>query len=67
MFPIVVSPPLVYSAASAVMLYARSSGLHDRRVLFDAAANWLVYGFPAIAAATAAVLIVAGIRLIVRR
>jgi hypothetical protein len=36
-------------------------------VLFDAAANWLVYGFPAIAAATAAVLIIAGIRLIVRR
>ena len=30
-------------------------------------ANWLVYGFPAIAAATAAVLIIAGIRLIARR
>jgi len=33
-------------------------------VLLDAAANWLVYGFPAIAGATAAVLIIAGIRLI---
>ena len=46
------------------MLYFRSGGLHDRQVLFDGAANWLVYGFPAIAAATAAVLIIAGIRLI---
>jgi hypothetical protein len=67
MFPIVIAPPIVYSLASAVMLYIRSGGLNDRRVLYDAAANWLVYGFPAIAAATAAVLIIAGIRLIVHR
>jgi len=38
-----------------------------RRALYDAASNWLVYGFPAIAAATAAVLIIAGVRLIIRR
>ena len=63
MFPVVVAPPLVYFAASAVMLYARSGGLNDRKVLLDAAANWLVYGFPAIAGATAAVLIIAGIRM----
>ncbi|MGI8759971.1 MAG: DUF6542 domain-containing protein [Jatrophihabitantaceae bacterium] len=67
MFPVVVAPPIVYAVASGAMLYVRSGGLHDRRALFDAAANWLVYGFPAIAAATAAVLIIAGIRLIVRR
>lgn len=67
MFPVVVAPPLVYFAASAVLLYTRSSGLHDRKVLLDAAANWLVYGFPAIAGATAAVLIIAGIRLITGR
>jgi CHASE2 domain-containing sensor protein len=67
MFPIVIAPPIVYAGASAAMLYVRSGGLHDRKVLFDAAANWLVYGFPAIAAATAAVLIIAGIRLIARR
>ena len=67
MFPIVIAPPLVYSAASAGMLYLRSGGLHDKKVLFDGAANWLVYGFPAIAAATAAVLIIAGIRLITHR
>jgi hypothetical protein len=67
MFPVVIAPPIVYSAASAAMLYVRSSGLHDKKVLFDAAANWLVYGFPAIAAASAAVLIIAGVRLIARR
>lgn len=67
MFPVVIAPPIVYSAGSAGMLYVRSSGLHDKKVLFDAAANWLVYGFPAIAGATAAVLIIAGIRLIAHR
>jgi hypothetical protein len=67
MFPIVIAPPIVYSLASGGMLYIRSGGLHDRKVLFDGAANWLVYGFPAIAGATAAVLIIAGIRLIIHR
>jgi hypothetical protein len=67
MFPVVIAPPIVYSAAALLWLYVRSSGLHDHRVVFDAAANYLVYGFPAIAAATAAVLIVAGVRLIARK
>jgi hypothetical protein len=57
----------VYSLAAGISLYIRSSGLSDHSVLLDAATNWLVYGFPAIAAATAAVLIIAGIRLILRR
>lgn len=67
MFPVVVAPPIVYSLAAGISLYVRSSGLSDHSVLLDAATNWLVYGFPAIAAATAAVLIIAGIRLILRR
>jgi hypothetical protein len=67
MFPIVISPPIVYSLAAVFQLYLRSSGLHDKKVVLDAAANYLVYGFPAIAAATAAVLIIAGIRLITRK
>ena len=67
MFPVVIAPPLVYSGASGGMLYLRSGGLQDHKVLYDAAANWLVYGFPAIAAATAAVLIIAGIRMITHR
>jgi hypothetical protein len=49
------------------MLYLRSDGLNDHKALYDAAANWLVYGFPAIAGATAAVLIIAGIRMLSRR
>jgi hypothetical protein len=67
MFPIVIAPPIVYSGAAVFQLYVRSSGLNDKKVVLDAAANYLVYGFPAIAAATAAVLIIAGIRLITRK
>jgi hypothetical protein len=67
MFPVVIAPPIVYSAAALFQLYVRSSGLNNRRVILDAAANYLVYGFPAIAAASAAVLIIAGIRLITRK
>lgn len=67
MFPVVIAPPLVYFVASAAKLYFTSNGLKDRAALTDAAANWLVYGFPAIAAATAVVLLIAGVRLIVRR
>jgi hypothetical protein len=67
MFPIVIAPPIVYSVASGAMLYLRSNGLSDHKALYDAAANWLVYGFPAIAGATAAVLIIAGVRMLARR
>jgi Gpi18-like mannosyltransferase len=67
MFPVVIAPPLVYFIASAAKLYLSSNGLKDRAALTDAAANWLVYGFPAIAGATAVVLVVAGVRMIGRR
>ena len=67
MFPIVIAPPIVYSLAAVFQLYLRSSGLHDKKVVLDAAANYLVYGFPAIATATAAVLIIAGARMILRK
>lgn len=67
MFPIVIAPPIVYTVAAVLQLYLRSGGLSNRQVVFDAAANYLVYGFPAIACATAAVLIVSGARLIIRR
>ena len=66
MFGVVIAPPLVYFAASAVKLYL-GGGLHNRKVLLDAASSWLVYGFPAIAGATAVVLVIAGIRMIIRR
>jgi len=67
MFTIVIAPPLVYFVASAGLLYFRSGSLSNRKVLIDYASQWLVYGFPAIAGATAVVLLIAGIRLIVRR
>lgn len=67
MFGVVIAPPLVYLAASASLLYLRTGGLHDRGKLIDAATNWIVYGFPAIAGATAAVLVIAGVRLVTRR
>jgi hypothetical protein len=67
MFSVVIAPPLVYFIASAAKLYITSHGLKDRAALTNAAANWLVYGFPAIAGATAIVLLIAGIRMIFRR
>lgn len=67
MFSVVIAPPLVYFVASAGLLYFRTGGLHNRGKLIDAATNWIVYGFPAIAGATAVVLIIAGIRLMARR
>ena len=67
MFPVVIAPPIVYSGAALLQLYLRSNGLHDRYKVTDAALNYLVYGFPAIAASTAVVLIIAGIRLIARK
>lgn len=67
MFNVVIAPPLVYFAASAGLLYVRTGGLHNRGKLIDAATNWIVYGFPAIAGAMAVVLVVAGIRVMARR
>jgi hypothetical protein len=67
MFPVVIAPPLIYFGASAVLLYFRSGGFKDRGVLIDAVSNWLVYGFPAIAGASAVVLIVAGGRLVLNK
>lgn len=57
---VVFAPPLVYLAASCVaVLLGRGEGGGD---IVDAAASWLVYGFPAIATATGAAALVAGIR-----
>ncbi|MGI8668096.1 MAG: DUF6542 domain-containing protein [Jatrophihabitans sp.] len=67
MFSVVIAPPLVYFVASAGLLYVRTGGLHNRGKLYDAATNWVVYGFPAIAGATAVVLVIAGVRLVAHR
>ncbi|HEX2902459.1 MAG TPA: DUF6542 domain-containing protein [Jatrophihabitans sp.] len=67
MFSVVIAPPLVYLAASAGLLYVRTGGLSSRSKIIDVGTNWIVYGFPAIAGATAVVLVIAGIRLVTRR
>lgn len=57
---VVFAPPLVYVAASALaVLLGRGN---QSGGLIDAATGWLVYGFPAMAAATAAALVVAALR-----
>ncbi|MFL6130065.1 MAG: DUF6542 domain-containing protein [Mycobacteriales bacterium] len=57
---VVLAPPLVYLVASLVaVLLGRGEGGGD---IIDAAASWLVYGFPAMAAATGAAAVIAGIR-----
>ena len=67
MFPIVIAPPIVYTIGAGFQYYLKASGGNASKAKLDAAANYLVYGFPAIATATAAVLIIAGIRMIVRK
>jgi MFS superfamily sulfate permease-like transporter len=57
---VVFAPPLVYLVASAIaVLLGRGEGGGD---IIDAAASWLVYGFPAMGLATGAAAVVAGVR-----
>jgi len=57
---VIFAPPLVYLVASALaVLLGRGQAGGG---LLDAAASWLVYGFPAMAAATGTAALVAGIR-----
>jgi hypothetical protein len=51
---------LVFLAASAVAMLLGRGGSGGG--LIDLAASWLVYGFPAMAAATGVAAVVAGIR-----
>lgn len=67
MFPLVIAPPIVYTLGAGVQYYLKSSGGNSSQAKFNAATNYLVYGFPAIAIASAAVLIIAGVRMILRK
>lgn len=67
MFPIVVAPPLVYIGGKLAAALLRHQNISSRSGLIDIGTNWFVYGFPAIAGATAVVLLVAGIRLVANR
>ena len=67
MFPIVIAPPIVYVGGKFIAASMRHQQFGSRTALVDIATNWLVFGFPAMAAATAVVLLIAGIRLIAGR
>jgi hypothetical protein len=60
---VALAPPLVYVVASMLSVLASPGGLGGLGKLYDAAAGWLVYGFPAMAAATGIAVVIAGIRL----
>ncbi|HVQ93921.1 MAG TPA: DUF6542 domain-containing protein [Mycobacteriales bacterium] len=60
---VVVAPPLIYVLASLISVLVAPGGLGAAGKLYDAAAGWLVYGFPAMASATGIAVVVAGIRL----
>ena len=60
LFTVVFAPPLVFVAASGVaVLLGRGDSAGG---LIDLATSWLVYGFPAMAAATGVALVVALVR-----
>jgi hypothetical protein len=60
---VVLAPPLIYVVASVLSVIASPGGLGGAGRLYDAATGWLLYGFPAIAAATGIAVVIAGIRL----
>ncbi|MGI8882546.1 MAG: DUF6542 domain-containing protein [Jatrophihabitans sp.] len=67
MFPIVIAPPIVFVLGKAFASILRGESLTSHGGLYDAGTNWFVYGFPAIAGATAVVLLIAGVRLLTNR
>ncbi len=67
MFPIVIAPPIVFVLGKLFASILRGNSLTSHGGLYDAATNWFVYGFPAIAGATAVVLLIAGVRLLANR
>jgi hypothetical protein len=67
MFPIVIAPPIVYVAGKLTAAILRHQNITSRTGLVDVATNWFVFGFSAMAGATAIVLVIAGIRLLINR
>jgi hypothetical protein len=65
MFAIVVAPPIVFMLGKLAASTLRHQDLFSRHTRLDIMTNWFVFGFPAIAAATAVVALVAGLRLII--
>jgi hypothetical protein len=54
LYAVVVAPPLIYLAISILAAVPHANGaFSDKKKFLSLAANWLVYGFPEMAAATA--------------
>ncbi len=68
LFAVVVSPPLIYLTVSILATIPHADGAFSSKTKFLAlAANWLVYGFPEMAAATGLAAVIAIIRVLARR
>jgi hypothetical protein len=61
---VVIAPPLIYLFASLISALVAPGGAGK---LYDAAAGWLTYGFPAMGIATSLTVIIAGVRLLADR
>jgi hypothetical protein len=68
LFTVVVAPPMIYMLVSLLATIPHSNGAFGSKAKFTGTlANWLVYGFPEMAAATGLALVIAVIRLLMRR
>lgn len=68
LFVVVVAPPLLYLLVSLLVTAAKPNGVFDSKTkMMSVVANWLVYGFPEMAAATGLAALIAIFRLLLRR
>ena len=67
LFTVAVSPPLIYIVVSLLAAIPHANGAFESKTKFTALlANWLVYGFPEMLAATGLAIIIAILRLLMR-
>jgi hypothetical protein len=68
LYVVVIAPPLIYIADSVLASIIEPTGAFESKTkLMALLANWLVYGFPEMAAATGLAILIAGLRLVGRR
>jgi hypothetical protein len=68
LYAVAVAPPLIYIAISILASIPHANGAFGSKQKFAAlAANWLVYGFPEMAAATILAAAIATVRLLANR
>jgi uncharacterized protein DUF6542 len=68
LYAVAVAPPLIYISISILASIPDANGAFSNKAKFAAlAANWLVYGFPEMAAATVLAAAIATIRILLNR